>query len=295
MDGENFFVADYLPTDADLPAIVDRRFIAERYRVVHDAADRRARISVLAGEAISKLLEVHRQPYAGRQRTLANVAELARLVLDPDERRAGAYVLELRRTGLSVDQLFENLLEPAARRLGALWDEDELDFVDVTLGVARLQALLSIFNGTHALAAVEVDRSVLMLTVPGEQHSFGAAMVEQLLEAGGWRVKSEREMSLGALAQLVRDEWFAVVGIALSSRRNLDAVSNAIATIRAESCNKSIGVMVGGSAFATDAGLSSELGADATASSGPLAVVLAQKLFDDAIAGGSRGTLAVTS
>jgi methanogenic corrinoid protein MtbC1 len=183
--------------------------------------------------------------------------------------------------------LFSELLEPAAQLLGELWDRDEVDFIDVTLGVGRLQALLSVFNCTHEIAACDDLRSVLMLTMPGEQHSFGVAMVERFLGAGGWRVASERETSPPLLAHLVEQRWFAVAGIALSSRCNLAKAASAIAAIRAHSCNSKIGVMVGGPVFSTDPGLAEAVGADGTAATAITAVVLAQKLLDRAIAAGA--------
>ena len=288
MDGEDRFAAIYQPQAAslDIPSGLDRYFTAEHYRKLDDAADRRARIAdMVAVEIVPRLAALHAAVLPSDHPTSENITELARLVLSADECEAAVYVAGLRDGGLSVDMLFEELLEPAARLLGELWQRDEVDFVDVTIGVARLQALLSVFNCTHAMATLGDRRSVLMLTVPGEQHSFGISMVEQFLDAGGWRVTSEREMAAERLARLVGKQWFAVAGIALSNERNLDAVAAAIKTIRARSCNSSIGIMVGGPVFAADAGLSRQLGADGTAASGPTAVVLAQKLLDRALAG----------
>lgn len=288
MDGEDRFTGYSVPSAAapfDLPLGLDGCFTAEYYRELQDAADRRARVADVVASALSpRLVALHAAVLPAGHPTVANVTELARLVLSPDEREAAAYVASLRESGICVELLFSELLEPAARLLGECWERDELDFIDVTLGVARLQALLSVFNSTHAVVAMGDCRSVLMMTVPGEQHSFGVAMVEQSLEAGGWHVTSEREVTLENLARLVSREWFAVAGIALSNERNLDKVGAAIAAIRKHSCNRAIGIMVGGSMFGADAGLAGELGADGTAASGPTAVVLAQKLLDRALA-----------
>jgi len=287
MDGEHrpgTHTLDHSAAIPDFPPYLDGHFAAEPYRELGDAAERKARIADLAAFRIAPRLEVlHAAVLPPDHPTSANVAELARLVLSPDEREAAAYVADLRDHGLSVDLLFSELLEPAAQLLGVLWEDDEVDFIDVTLGVARLQALLSVYNRTCALAALGDYRSVLMLTIPGEQHSFGAAMVEQLLEAGGWQVASERGIPARRLAERVGRQWFAVAGIALSNPGNLDAVAAAIATIRSHSSNKAIGVMVGGPAFSADPSLARAVGADGTAASGPTAVVLAQKLLDDAL------------
>jgi methanogenic corrinoid protein MtbC1 len=288
MDGENWLAADPFVCGLealDVPTDFCTQFAAESFRAVSDAPIRRARIADLVSEEIvPRLAALHAVVEPVDAPTLGEITELARLVLSADSSLAAAYVGSLKARGLSVEILFAELLEPAAQLLGRLWDEDEIDFVDVTLGVARLQALLAVFNRTHTLATLVEHRSVLMLTVPGEQHSFGIAMVERFLEAGGWQVTSARETSLDRISNRVGNCWFAVAGIALSDGRNLDKVAATVATIRESSLNRSIGIMVGGPIFSMDAGLARDVGADGTAASGPTAVVLAQKLLDDALA-----------
>jgi methanogenic corrinoid protein MtbC1 len=288
MDGEDELASQrfgYQPTPFDFPPDLCARFTAEEYREVRDASNRRTRIADLVSvQIVPRLAFLHAAVQAEDHPSPEEIAELARLVLSPDGREAAAYVAGLKERGLSVDMLFAELLEPAAQLLGQLWEQDEIDFIDVTLGVGRLQALLSVFNCTHELAASSERRSILMLTVPGEQHSFGIAMVERFLGAGGWRVSSERETQPRRLAALVEHQAFAVAGVTLSNRCNLDKAAAAIATIRKRSCNRKIGIMVGGPVFSSDPGLADAIGADGTASTAPTAVVLAQKLLDRAIA-----------
>lgn len=251
-----------------------------------DAAERKGRIAALVcDELLPRLARLHVVAHGEEHPTLANIAELTRLILGSDGPEAADYVEGLRRSGLSVDMLFTELLEPSARRLGELWDEDAVDFIDVTLGIGRLQALLSTFNCTQEIAPSTDLRSVLMLTLPGEQHSFGVNMVERFLGAGGWLVTSAHNASLGRLATMVRDHWFGVVGLTVSNTANLPKAEDAIRTVRTHSANRGIAVMVGGPAFAGDPGLATVIGADGTAVSAISAVVLAQKLLDQSLAG----------
>jgi len=296
MDGEDRLAghsfdhgsSPYRSSPLEIPPDLCARFTGDGFRELGDADDRRARIADLVSMRIApRLAALHAVVQPDNHPTSEEIAELARLVLSPEGREAAFYVASLRERGISVDTLFAELLEPAAQLLGELWDQDEVDFIDVTLGVGRLQALLSVFNCTHELAASDDLRSVLMLTVRGEQHSFGIAMVERFLGAGGWRVASEREVSSPLLTDLVEQQWFAVAGIALSSRCNLDKAASTIATIRAHSRNRSIGVMVGGPVFSREPGLAAAVGADGTAATAVTAVVLAQKLLDRAIAAGA--------
>ncbi len=254
-----------------------------------DAAERQRRLAnVIAQEIIPRLMLLHHEvlsPCASKSHAPSpdEIHEVAKLVLGPDVQAAADYILHLKHCGLPLDVLFVELLEPAARHLGKMWEDDRCDFLDVTLGVARLQKLLAVFNDTHKIGAFGDMRRIITATTFGEQHRFGLAMVERFLRAAGWDVHSEAGSRPETVAAAVRSEWFAVAGITLSCESRLDALAEMVKTIREQSCNKSIGVIVGGAVFTKSPELAMRVGADAAALNAPTAVTLAQKLFDLAV------------
>ncbi len=245
---------------------------------------------MVSGEIIPRLLRLHDEivpdappaaaVVAALSPTSADISGLADIVLGTDLEAAVAYVIVLRERGLSTETLFVELLEPTARHLGELWNLDECDFIDVTLGVGRLQKLLAIFNDTHDVPTFEMRRRVLMATAPGNQHSFGIAMVEQFLSAAGWQVHIEISSTPDQIVQAANHDWFAVIGLTAASDGQLDALTSVIAQLRARSRNRNVGIMVGGPMFTSMPALASQVGADATAPNAAAAVLVAQKLFD---------------
>lgn len=211
-----------------------------------------------------------------------DIAGLADIVLGDDLEAAVRYVIVLRDRGLSMETLFIELLEPTARHLGEMWDNDACDFIDVTLGVARLQKLLAAFNNTHSCDALDMRRTVLMAMTPGDQHFFGVTMVERFLEGSGWKVQTETAACAEEIAEAARTRWFAVAGLTAGSTHMIDSLSETIGLIRKRSQNPHIGIMVGGPLFAEDPSLVAAVGVDATAPSAPTAVLVAQKLSDAA-------------
>lgn len=271
--------------------ILERRFIAPEFYRRDDVADRQSRIArMVSGEIIPRLLRLHDEivpdappaaaVVAALSPTSADISGLADIVLGTDLEAAVAYVIVLRERGLSTETLFVELLEPTARHLGELWNLDECDFIDVTLGVGRLQKLLAIFNDTHDVPTFEMRRRVLMATAPGNQHSFGIAMVEQFLSAAGWQVHIEISSTTDQIVQAANHDWFAVIGLTAASDGQLDALTSVIAQLRARSRNRNVGIMVGGPMFTSMPALASQVGADATAPNAAAAVLVAQKLFD---------------
>ena len=271
-------------------------FIAPEIYQRHDIGVRQIDlVRIVSTEIVPRLLRIHNEvapdlcPVELLRNSFhpdaADVADLAAIVLGEDLDAAAAYIALLRERGLDMETLYLELLEPTARHLGTMWDNDQCDFIDVTIGVGRLQALLAIFNETHVLPQIGDRRIVFMATAPGNQHSFGASMIERLLTAAGWQVEANFSGSAEEIVSTVRDDWFAVVGLAAGSTGDLYALKSTIVRVRAESRNPTIGVMVGGPMFTANPSLATDMGADATAPNAPTAVLAAQKLFDLGVRG----------
>ena len=82
------------------------------------------------------------------------------------------------------------------------------------------------------------------------------------------------------MLQMLRHEWYAVVGFSVGSVVRLDALAEAIRKVRRLSRNRAIGVMVGGPVFLERPELVAMIGADATATDGRQAVLQAHRLLD---------------
>ena len=246
------------------------------------AAEITPRLSLLHAtvSAVSKEMAPHSGP--------EEISRFARLVLDPDASIARRHVADLKECGLSPERVFVELFEPAARCLGGMWNNDECDFMDVAGAMARLHFLLATMECDMKSRALFEERSILMSTMPGSQHSFGIAVVEKLLTAWGWRVKSERPESMDQILNVVSKHPVAVIGLSVSRTNELATLARAVAKIRRHSKNSAICVMVGGPALCEKPEIAATVGADATAANGLLAVLAAQQLFDRRLESSTR-------
>jgi methanogenic corrinoid protein MtbC1 len=208
------------------------------------------------------------------------VKEFAKLVLEPNEDLAFACVEALTERGVAVDSIYLDLLAPTARYLGELWDQDLCDFTDVTVGLGRLQRVLRELSPAFARGSEEqiLDKRVLLLPSPGEQHTFGLVMVGEFFRRAGWNVSGGAWESGSDAAGLVAEEWFDVVGFSLGSEIHLEQLADCIRTVRQCSRNRNIGVMVGGPLFALNVEFAHRVGADMVANDGREAPMLAMNL-----------------
>ncbi len=249
-----------------------------------DYQERQARLaSVIAQQIVPRLLLIHKNARVdddtGETFTSEEITEFGDLTMAPDSSAARAYFEKMQASGHSLDTLFVHLLAPTARRLGEYWDQDLCDFVDVTIGVARLQELLTIFGAVDDIPLIDLQHRVLLATAPGEQHVFGIDMVGKLMRASGWDTTVRKGPSIKEIAADVAAEWYAVVGVALSAEEGLEEIGRSIDEMRRVSRNKHIGVMVGGPVFTGHPERAIQVGADGVADDAPAAVILAKKLL----------------
>jgi methanogenic corrinoid protein MtbC1 len=192
------------------------------------------------------------------------VEQLAALALGNDDGAAFDYVEGLLAQGISVEAIFLDLLAPAARHLGSLWESDAADFANVTLAVSRLQRIMrrSGENFMDARNHGPGGESILLTIIPGEQHSFGLSMVAEFFRRAGWNLCTGPFSSHQELISLVHNHWFDIVGFSVSSDRRLDELKKDIHDIRRDSRNRNVGIMLGGPMAMTQPGLVASMGAD---------------------------------
>ncbi len=245
-------------------------------------------VRIVEGEIIPRLMLAHKNEEPApprlaaqtRSPTPGEVEEFTRLALNQDQTVLDSYIQGMLESGCGMDDLMLDLLAPSARRLGEMWEEDECSFVEVTIGLSHLH------NTLHHMSRKARGRQELktpgkrglLATVPGEQHIFGILMVESFLQRQGWDIEGGiMAQSEAELVDLVKSQWFAMVGLTLNGHRLVKETKSAISAIKKNSLNPEVKVIVGGHTFLADPELVDEVGADLFARDADEATKLADK------------------
>jgi methanogenic corrinoid protein MtbC1 len=177
--------------------------------------------------------------------------------------------------------LYLGIITEAARRLGALWDEDRCHFADVTISMGRLQQVVRAISPKFQSAALSRPQTdaILLAPAPGEQHSFGLVILSEFVLREGWHVVGGPISSRNDTADVVRATWVDVVGFSIGSNARVPALTSCIRDVRSASVNTDIKVMVGGSLLLTQPGVLKEVGGDASATDATGAVRVARGLL----------------
>ncbi|AHE55334.1 cobalamin B12-binding domain-containing protein [Sphingomonas sanxanigenens] len=255
-----------------------------------DADRARSLSAVIEGEIIPRLMVAHAAPLAAVVPIVSEPAisaveieEFAPLVLLVEADVLLVHVEAILARGVTFDTLLVELLAPTARMLGQYWEDDRYDFVDVTMGLWRLQEIVHEISGRlppERIAGGEAHRA-LFAAVPGDQHSFGTVVIEELFRRHGWDTDRLCEVSTSELLKRAADCWFDVVGLTATCDCNIARLASIIAALRNVSRNPRVCIMVGGRIFSTKPDLAVEVGADATAPKADLALKIANQLVVD--------------
>lgn len=286
-----------LPEPAAWPQAGDD---ASAGRLDADLSAVRLRVSrlthTLETDVIPRLVRQHRESPGGDpvQPSPQEFRAFVEALIDEDDESTDHVIQALRQRGVPIGAVYVELLAPAARELGAMWEQDRVDFATATVSLGRLQRLMRQLSPDFGR---EVEhpfhgRRVLLTQPEAEQHMFGLSMVAEFFRREGWDV-------LGGVAGVgveavawVRRDWFDVVGFSIGSEVGLPWLRDTIAAVRLASRNPSVVVLVGGPLFSLHPEWAAEVGADAT-TDGRSAPALAESLVSKRVQQQS-GTARVT-
>lgn len=217
----------------------------------------------MAEDVIARLLRNHdlRGPPSSAF-TPGQVEALCEAVLSPEAGAAQDLVEEARDRGVLADALYLDYIAEAARRLGEMWVEDRISFVDVTLGLGRLHEVLRAMGPAMFEAGPDVDPglSALLAPVPGESHLLGIVMAADFLRRNGWYVDIEVAPTLDALVASASCGRYAMVGISAGSRHMMEPMAKAVAALRKATPDSII--VIGGHITDLEPDIASIVGAD---------------------------------
>jgi methanogenic corrinoid protein MtbC1 len=238
---------------------------------------------LIENAVVPRVLEAHRDDEThleARDRWHDEAVSFAALAIDADAEELLARLDSMLAGGTEIESILIDILAPAARRLGIMWEQDDCDFVDVTMGLWRLQEVVRELSARVPARHSKPDAGyrAVFSAMPGEQHNFGTVIVEDIFRRAGWSTELLLDAQQGALLNAVARERFDLVGLTVSLDVHTERLPSLILAIRSVSRNPRLCILLGGPVLITDPQLALRVGADGTAADAQQAVALADQL-----------------
>ena len=154
---------------------------------------------------------------------------------------------EMRKARVSVAALADIYVPLAARRMGEAWHEDEMSWLDVSIGVGRLQSLLrEIGTAWAADQAGDAGHGTILMIIPDrEQHTLGPMVAMSQMRRYGVSVCLRIAPNMEELRGLITSRSFDGVMISVATVDKLESVRKTVKFIKMIT-TKPIPVVVGG-------------------------------------------------
>ncbi len=139
-------------------------------------------------------------------------------------------------SGTSSDTILHELVPEVARRLGEKWVADEVSFVDVTVGSAKLQAMFNSRDDAPRTpwggkGAPQGD--VALMVVPEfEQHTLGAFVAADDFRHNGVWARVGLLISAHEVCEMLQANHFSMLGLSIGSRDSVTRTAEFVKYIR---------------------------------------------------------------
>jgi methanogenic corrinoid protein MtbC1 len=223
-----------------------------------------AEVRTLAGKAVYLLAQ---QARADDDAGLSPLDRLCDAFIAAEEAPRLDALTDLKRAGIGSRQIIDEIIPEVARIMGRRWGADEISFVHVTIGAARLQETVRALTYRAAHEAPASDRPTILIVLPRpEHHTLGAFVAADQFRRYGYAVDIAVDQHPRQIAQLLRRRRFAMIGITASGRRTLASTRELVDTLRA-TATRVAPIVIGGSVLEGDLDVRQLTGADYTARS----------------------------
>jgi methanogenic corrinoid protein MtbC1 len=148
-------------------------------------------VSSLAREVVRRLaFSMARHDNINDLPTPSEIELLCAALLSADDTAADQFILAARRDGVDRGVISRGYVAGAACKLGEMWDDDRISFIDVTLACGKLYGII---RGLRHVLAPQITagrevRPALFALVPGETHTLGIEIATDHFRREGWDV-----------------------------------------------------------------------------------------------------------
>lgn len=192
------------------------------------------------------------------------MAELCDALLFGGVDGASTIARKLVEAGQTQRSLLLDVLTPAARHLGLMWDQDEASFLSVNVGTLRVETIIRETAHLFKKRSIHQAWSAIFANVPGDEHTIGLKMAAELQRSKGWDIEIFCRPTLEALLSSVDASSKQILGLSIGSASSMHHLYKLVRALRRS--RPDLKILISGSLVAGSKQSIDLLGVDACAS-----------------------------
>lgn len=189
-----------------------------------------ARVTSLAARALDMLATSRRRDRPAPVESW--VRALAEAAIDPDPAARRDVARRMRAAGVTGEDIGDVYIPAAARRLGEAWSEDRLSFAAVSIGSARLQALLRDAQIAAAQDPVDGAGELRVMVLADAHHTLGAMVLTNQLRRTGTSVRLGFLQQTDEVDRIVSECGFDAILVSVARADDFTPTADAVARLR---------------------------------------------------------------
>jgi MerR family transcriptional regulator, light-induced transcriptional regulator len=187
------------------------------------------------------------------------------LLLRKDADTAITLLLNAVEDGLSLKELYLQVLQPAQYELGRLWQIGQISVAEEHYCTAATQQVMSRLY-PRLFATPKNGKVLVAACITGELHEIGMRMVADLFELDGWDSHFfSASTPYNQILQALVDNRADLLALSATMATNVKDLQKLMAKVHAAKLPIQIKIIVGGYPFNADPKLWRKIGADGTA------------------------------
>jgi methanogenic corrinoid protein MtbC1 len=200
-------------------------------------------------------------------------------LLEGKRHLASELVLQAADRGMSIRDIYLNVLQPAQYEVGRLWQLNQITVAQEHYCTAATQLIMSQLY-PRLFAGEKSKGHVLATCVGGDLHELGIRMVADFFELDGWNTfYLGANMPTPSVVQSIIERRADIVAISATMTFHVRTTEQLIAAIRSKPQLARVRILVGGYPFNRVPDLWQRVGADGSAGNAQDAVNIANNLM----------------
>lgn len=154
-------------------------------------------------------------------------------LISDDSDAAMAMIRQEKRDGLSLEAIYLGTLSDAARRLGEMWEDDNLSFLQMSVAAGRIFAIMRHMRSQIVSPTRDATvRQALFATVPGELHTLGVTMAADMFRDRGWEIDLRTAYEHEELLASITDRPYRIIGLSAGHPSTMLALTRLVVALR---------------------------------------------------------------